>query len=86
MSRLHLADGLYFEQLHNGGVRITKYESGHEGSTVLFQQDIDSDGWASVIATMSYYGEIDSGFYRALNFHTGAPLNSTTPLNLNRLR
>lgn len=81
MTKFHLADGLYFKQLPNGGVRITKEEK----DSIEFAVDIDASGWGSVIASMSYYGEEDYGFYRAMNFHTGEPIGETTPINQEKL-
>ena len=69
----HAKDGLYFERLPDNQVRIIKTDQ---------EMDItlDANLWASVIASMSYYGEEDYGFYRALNFHRGDPIGETTPL------
>jgi hypothetical protein len=63
------------------GVRFTKGENGSvrielEGMHV----DLDRDHWASVIAQMSYYGEEDYGYYRALEFHGKIPVHETCPL------
>lgn len=69
----HLRDGLYFERLPDHQVRILKRESGHDDAPAVFDITVDKDSWCSVIATMSYYGEEDSGFYRAGKFHYGAP-------------
>lgn len=86
MTKLHIKDALFFEQLPDGGVRITKHETGLSTSPVAFEIELDKDSWASVIAGMSYYGEADYGFYRALNFHTGEPMGPTTPPNLDKLK
>lgn len=68
----HVKDGLYFSQLPDGAVRIIKKENGEEDATeTLLDVTLDASQWASVIASMSYYGEENSGFYRALNFHRG---------------
>jgi len=76
----HLTDGLFFERLLEGKVRILKRASGSADAPVVFDLTVDSNSWASIIASMSYYGEEDNGFYRAMNFHTGKPLDKTTPL------
>lgn len=76
----HLTDGLYFERLPHGQVRILKRDGAADDAPVLLNLIVDANAWASVIASMSYYGEEDYGFYRALNFHTGAPLHATTPI------
>ncbi len=83
----HNREGLYFEQLPFGDVRLLKRESAIPDSPIVLDMVIDKDSWASIIASMSYYGEIDNGYYRALNFHTGevvdpvtCPLVEKTPL------
>jgi hypothetical protein len=76
----HLQGDLYFEQLPKGGVRIVKRDGAREDAPINFEISIDANAWASVIATVSYYGEEDYGFYRALNFHTGQPIHATTPI------
>lgn len=76
----HSTDGLFFERQDNGGVRIVKHETGHRESPVVFEAVLDKDHWASIIATMSYYGEEDYGFYRASEFHSKTPIGPTTPI------
>jgi hypothetical protein len=76
----HVKDGLYFEQLPDNQVRIIKRDDGKDDSPIVFEQTLDANHWASVIASMSYYGEEDYGWYRALNFHRGDPIGETTPL------
>lgn len=76
----HVSDGLFFERLSTGSVRIVKRETGNPDSAVVFEQIVDESAWCSVIASMSYYGEENYGYYRALNFHSGRKLDSTTPL------
>lgn len=70
----HLTDGLYFERLPAGSVRILKTKGGREGDPVIFDMTVDASQWVSVIASMSHYGEENFGFYRALQFHRGDPL------------
>ena len=70
---LYLNEGLYFERLPDGSVRILKKSGNDAESPVIFDHVVDVNGWASVIASMSHYGEERNGFYRALNFHTGEP-------------
>lgn len=77
---LHVKDGLYFERLPDNQVRILKKEKGTDDAPISFDMTLDANLWASVIASMSYYGEEDNGFYRALNFHRGDPIHATTPL------
>lgn len=70
----HSSDGLYFEKLPDGGVRILKRSGSQEDSPVIFDHVLDANQWASVIASMSLHGEEDGGFYYALQFHRGDPL------------
>lgn len=65
----HVEDGLCFERMDNGDVRIIKRHDGHPSSDIILAQTIDADAWASVIATMSKGDEIDSRFYAAKAFH-----------------
>lgn len=39
---------------------------------------VSKEVWASIIATLSYYGEQDYGWFRAMNFHSGTPIDFTT--------
>lgn len=82
----HTQNGLFFEKQADGSVRILKTESGREGDPVLMDVTLDKHSWGSVIASMSYYGEEDYGFYRAMNFHVGEPIGETTPLNQEKLK
>lgn len=70
----HVSDGLYFEDKPDGSVRIIKRETGHADAPVIFDITLGPSSWASVIASMSYYGEEDGGFYRAIEFHSGESL------------
>jgi hypothetical protein len=67
----HLTDWLYFGRLADGAVRILKKESGAEDAPTILDVTIDANQWASVIASMSYLGEENGGFYHALHFHRG---------------
>ena len=78
----HAHDGLFFEQQPDGAVRILIRESGQVGAPVLREYQLDCDSWASVIATMSYYGEEDNGFYRAGRFHNGIQKRDAAELAL----
>ena len=62
---------LCFERNEDGSVTV--YVADHAGN--LMKQETINDGvWGSIIANMSYYGEADYGWYRAMNFHKGSPL------------
>ena len=75
-----------FEKSEKGSVRLVVRAGIEQNAEVLIDEVIEPNIWASIIATMSYYGEEDYGWYRAMNFHTGAPLHPTTPLNQAKLR
>jgi len=74
----HLQDGLYFDRLEDGKVRILKKNA--DTDAVEMDMVVDAAGWCSVIASMSYYGEEDCGFYRAEEFHQKKPVPDTCPL------
>ncbi len=57
-----------FERAGNGDVKITVNGVSHI---------VQKDHWHSAIAQVNYYGEEDSGFYRAANFHSGYPIHET---------
>lgn len=74
----HLADGLYFEQLPDGAVRILKRKTvDADFEATVLDITISAEEWASVIASMSHYGEEHYGFYRALSFHRGDSVPSS---------
>ncbi len=70
----HLTDGLFFQRCVGGSVRMVKRENGRDGAPVLFEITVDASAWASIIASMSFYGEENGGFYRAMKFHANEPL------------
>lgn len=76
----HAKDGVYFEQQPDGSVRVLVKADGRDDAELLKDIALDADSWASIIATMSYYGEEDYGFYRACQFHSGRPIDATTPM------
>ena len=76
----HLTDNLYFERLPAGGVRIFMKEDSREDADLVFDITVDASQWSSVIASMSFYGEENYGFYRALQFHRGDPLPESVRL------
>jgi hypothetical protein len=82
----HAREGLNFERLPDGSVRvfcvIEKEVGNAKGGSpiILYDITLDANVWASVIASMSYYGEEDYGFYRAMNFHRGDEVPASCPL------
>ncbi len=69
----HVQDGLYFERTPEGRVLIRKTTTGHADAPVLFEQVVDADAWASVVATVSAFGETSMTFDMARWFQTGFP-------------
>ena len=49
----HIGNGLYFDRLPDGGVRILKKADENETSQVIFDHVLDAGQWASVVAAMS---------------------------------
>lgn len=64
----HTRNGLFFERLLNGMVRVVKTNDGKEPGTtnVLFDDTMDKNTFASVIASMSISGETPVSYGRAL--------------------
>lgn len=78
----HARDGLFFQQQPDGSVKVIVKEACRDDSPILREFVLDCDSWASVIATMSYYGEEDNGFYRAGRFHSGIQKRDAAELAL----
>lgn len=49
----HSSNGLYFEKLADGAVRILKKADNNDSSPVIFDHVLDAGQWASVVAAMS---------------------------------
>lgn len=75
-----------FEKSANGDVRLIVRASLEPDAEVLIDETFSANVWGSIIATMSYYGEEEYGWYRAMNFHIGAPIHPSTPLNAAKLK
>lgn len=73
----YLKNGWYFGRNKNASVRIIQQVDSKQGVDKKmkpkkpYQVDltINQESWASIIATVSAYGEADNGYYRALKFH-----------------
>lgn len=77
----HNRENLFFGRLPDGAVRILKFSANpYQGEglsvdkryhdvKVELDMTIPPNEWASIIATVSKSGEIDGGYYRALEFH-----------------
>ena len=71
----HEDDGLYFDRLENGNIKIIKRENGISDAPIIFEQEITIDSWISIIGFMTnddnpreafdkacgIYGHIDRG-------------------------
>lgn len=70
------------DKAFNGqGYRLTRLDDGDVLlETIHDTIRIPKHHWCSNIATVSYYGEEDYGFYRATNFHYGQPIHHTNPI------
>ena len=70
--KFHYRDGLHFERLEDGSVRIT-YPGGwiddkrREEETFV----IEANSWASIVAHVSHRGATAETFPAALIFHNG---------------
>ena len=49
----HAKDGLNFQQLSDGGVRVLKYVDARSESQIVFECELDKDCWGSIVATMA---------------------------------
>lgn len=68
----HIADGLCFQKLPDGAVRVVKSTDGsiprHETNNILFEQIMTRHCLASIMAAMSEGGYVGDRYYRALDF------------------
>lgn len=64
----HAQNGLHFERLPDGGVRI-RQAFAHPDDCL--DETLDASSWASVVAAMSAEGETAESFYGALSRQTG---------------
>ena len=77
----HYMNNLFFGRLADGSVRILKFHMDKkwpEGESPKIDQrypdsmidlEIDPNGWASIVASVSKQGETGERFYRAEKFH-----------------
>jgi hypothetical protein len=64
----HLQDGLHFERLQDGSVRVAKTD-GSQGGPVEWEMTVDAGSWASVVADICKQGETAETHKAALEFH-----------------
>jgi hypothetical protein len=67
----HWKDGWFFERMPNDSVMITKRKDAGMESPIVTREIIPSEGWASVVASVSIKGESDRRWFKALDFHNG---------------
>lgn len=68
----HCQNGLYFNRLKSGSVRIIKTDNGklpQDGGMVIMEEIIGPSQWCSVIAHLSEAGETAGKYQEALKFH-----------------
>ncbi len=72
----HYKDGLYFRRNEDNSVTIKQMKCNHvDEKESIFEVDIDENGWASIIASVSNLGESNDRFYKALEWHNGLNLS-----------
>jgi len=65
----HLRDGLFFKRLDDENIRIRKYKTAHFKETeIIFEMIIDKNSWASIVSTVSKFGENGTSYFEALRF------------------
>ena len=64
----HYKGGWYWERLSNGSVRLFHLQ---QDSSVGVELKIDSDSWASIVASVSRSGETGEQFQLAKALHGG---------------
>lgn len=85
----HLQNGLFFQRLKSGQVRIVKTRdggypievngiNGQGQSNILFDEVTTDSGWASVVASVSARGETLETYTEALTNHNLTVLTPST--------
>lgn len=64
----HIQDGLFFARVVDGRVHIVLRENKEDGE-VIFETEISADGWASIVASVSWHGEDAKSWEAARAFH-----------------
>ncbi len=65
----HAKEGLFFERLEDGEVRV-RVDLGSHSPIPDVIIDLDSDTWCSVIASVSFRGDVAEAFQEAKRFHS----------------
>lgn len=79
MRIFHSQNGLCFERLENGSVRIVKFvpetmtsiEGGSWDGTIEFEQTVDDGTWCSIVLTMSDFNERPNDWHWWMQHHNG---------------
>lgn len=53
----HVGNGLYFDRLADGSVKVIKRKSCMMGEPIVFEQVLDVSTWASVVLSMTAHSE-----------------------------
>lgn len=70
----HWRDGLTFERMPDGAVKIIKRERSGDVEIPTFEVVIDPDSWASIVASVSMGGEVNGRFHESRRFHESTGL------------
>ncbi len=68
----HYKNGFFAKRNKNGSVHLEQRKEAKDISPVIFSIDIDVDGWASIISTVSKKGETSETFEKAQKFHNNS--------------
>jgi len=69
LSLYHAGNGLFFERLESGDVRIEKRKEPRLASALIFDEVVSSNTWASIVAAVSSRGESGRTFIEAERLH-----------------
>jgi len=81
--RFHYKDGWYFSRLEDGSVLIEKeseqktWKAGRMSPLITARIVIDPDGWASIVASVSAFGDTAETFKHASELHSGLHTQNT---------
>jgi hypothetical protein len=69
VSVFHHRDGLYFERLADGSVRMFKRATANPADPLLFEHIIPASEWPSIVSSVSAGGELDGRYAAAQVLH-----------------
>ena len=69
----HSRDGLFFDRLSDGSVRILKTDGKRpeEGGKIEFDMTMDDGTWGSIVLTMSAFNERPNDWHKWMDHHHG---------------